>query len=498
MSTIPQQQLHSKGSSNHQRNLLVAAHHDNNNDNDKSETTTKFYPPSRCVIDSETGEKWRLCSGAAVLNSKNQLLVGKRVLSSSSPNISEDQQQWQAPQGGVDDTYEDNNGVTKDKETIEDASHRELYEEMGLVVGKHVMQISSTPTSDSGIRYRTNGTSNWLTKSGFVGQEIHWTIYRCVDAVGNCRDPKHMCDLSGKNGEHAEFTDVKWENIDSVVNQIWEKKRETYQYLEKLIQECVKIWENQVTSWDITGTWSRDSSQSTGLIEGLQKRGLTVEEATKEVSKPYIQSWKKQSGNSNNDESSPSWIVTTYDVDGKTPRRELEYKIGEWNEEYTGNAVLFGESSGKDKVTLKRHTEFVAEPDANNPTCPMIAHVTLTDGPKGLEETRRYIKDENLIVRRSYWPMSETCVDPIVSTEVFQRVKGEDEDAEENENTGVTTRRSPHEEAIQAALEASKKFGPQSPEARVAWEIAEEIEDSIFSPCSKRYSKRRFYFAFDS
>ena len=44
-----------------------------------------------------------------------------------------------------------------------------------------------------------------------------------------------------------------------------------------------------------------------------------------------------------------------------------------------------------------------------------------------------------------------------------------------------------HQQAIQAALEASKKYGAASPEARVLWEIAEEIEDSIFSPCSERY-----------
>lgn len=45
---------------------------------------------------------------------------------------------------------------------------------------------------------------------------------------------------------------------------------------------------------------------------------------------------------------------------------------------------------------------------------------------------------------------------------------------------------SPHKQAIQEAMEASKKYGATSPEARVAWEIAEEIEDSFFSPCSKR------------
>ena len=32
--------------------------------------------------------------------------------------------------------------------------------------------------------------------------------------------------------------------------------------------------------------------------------------------------------------------------------------------------------------------------------------------------------------------------------------------------------------AIQEALEASKKFGPTSPEARVAWDIVEEMDAS--------------------
>jgi hypothetical protein len=41
-------------------------------------------------------------------------------------------------------------------------------------------------------------------------------------------------------------------------------------------------------------------------------------------------------------------------------------------------------------------------------------------------------------------------------------------------------------QAIQDALAATEKYGAQSPEARVAWEMAEEIEDAEYSPCSKR------------
>ena len=38
----------------------------------------KQYPPSQYVTDDD-GLKWRLCAGAAVLNSKNQLLIGERI-----------------------------------------------------------------------------------------------------------------------------------------------------------------------------------------------------------------------------------------------------------------------------------------------------------------------------------------------------------------------------------------------------------------------------------
>ena len=57
---------------------------------------------------------------------------------------------------------------------------------------------------------------------------------------------------------------------------------------------------------------------------------------------------------------------------------------------------------------------------------------------------------------------------------------------DDNGQDSDDSRISPHKKAIQEALEATKTFGSTSPEARVAWEIAEEIEDSIFSPCSKR------------
>uniref|UniRef100_A0A7S3KYI4 Nudix hydrolase domain-containing protein n=2 Tax=Amphora coffeiformis TaxID=265554 RepID=A0A7S3KYI4_9STRA len=401
-----------------------------------------LYAPSQSITDTETGETWRLCAGAAVLNSRHELLVGERL---GVPGA------WQAPQGGVDGCDQ--------PETILQASHRELYEEMGLVVGTHVQVVYCDESSGRGVRYRTGGSGNWISRAGFAGQELHWTIYRCIDARGDS-DPSLMCDLAGKNGEKAEFSAVKWKDTQSVLDNIWEKKSEAYKYLKTLTDECTRKWQDQEIEWDVTGKWSRDASQSIHVIEGLVKRGLTREQAAEEAAKPYLQSWKRSSSGST------SWIVSTFDTDGETPRRELEYMVGEWTEKYKGSAVIFGDS-GSDGFTLKRRTFFLMEPDAEpDPIC----HVTITEGPKGLEESRRYKKGEKLWLRRTLWPNNAPEGKPHVSTEVFVRKDP----------------LSPHQLAIQAALETSRKYGPQSPEARVAWEEAEEIEDSVFSPCSKR------------
>eukprot|EP00428_Durinskia_dybowskii_P051067 CAMPEP_0170321240 /NCGR_PEP_ID=MMETSP0116_2-20130129/61376_1 /TAXON_ID=400756 /ORGANISM="Durinskia baltica, Strain CSIRO CS-38" /LENGTH=119 /DNA_ID=CAMNT_0010574055 /DNA_START=6 /DNA_END=362 /DNA_ORIENTATION=- len=106
-----------------------------------STDTTKQYIPSQMIIDPSTGEKWRLCAGVAVLNSKNQILVGERH---GKPD------QWQCPQGGVDDEWTDTSNAghpltTKPKETIVQAAIRELHEETGLIIDRHVILDSTFP-----------------------------------------------------------------------------------------------------------------------------------------------------------------------------------------------------------------------------------------------------------------------------------------------------------------------------------------------------------------
>jgi len=154
---------------------------------------------------------------------------------------------WQCPQGGVDDS--DPNGETEARrtrgETLAEAAARELYEEMGLEVGLHVeltKELSGSAISGSDdidgaspVRYETTGTGSWLEKNGFAGQELRWAVFRCVSDELR-RDPARTCDLGGKNGETAEFTDVRWEEVDKAIEKVWEKKRGPYESLRKHLQ----------------------------------------------------------------------------------------------------------------------------------------------------------------------------------------------------------------------------------------------------------------------
>lgn len=371
-------------------------------------TATKEYAPSQVVLDESTGEKWRLCAGVAVLNSQNQVLVAERL---GRPG------NWQCPQGGVDDAWTPSGAKDElPKESIVQAAIRELYEETGLQLGHHVVMDHTFPHpsvgSNSGIRYSTNtgtGDANWLTRAGFSGQELHWTVFRCTDGRGDF-EPGTMCDLSGKGGESAEFSQVTWKPIDEAVRSIWEGKRAPYLALQSLINEYGSKWQAQVNQLDFSGKWGRDLSLSTGVIEGLESRGLTSEDAKEEAAKPYIQLWERSS------QDPTAWFVTTYEKDGTSPRRKLEYKPGTWEESYQGKSTLFGESGAP--VTLKRRTSYVAEPDAS--PIPM-AQVTITDGPKGVEESRRYLKDGNLVLRRTLWPKDQPNTSSI-STEVFTKI----------------------------------------------------------------------------
>uniref|UniRef100_A0A7S3DRC8 Nudix hydrolase domain-containing protein n=2 Tax=Entomoneis paludosa TaxID=265537 RepID=A0A7S3DRC8_9STRA len=360
------------------------------------------HAPSRTFVDPNDGAKWRIAVACAVLNSKNQLLVGERIGKEGS---------WQAPQGGVDDAWEANNFVP---ETIAQAAARELYEEMGLKCDKDVILMNGNAVEP--VRYDTSGTDNWLTKSGFQGQELHWCVFRCVNGNGDI-NPDEMCDLTGKNGEQAEFSKVQWMNISAVVENMWPGKRGPYEELQKAFPTIEEQWESRCNDLDFTGTWSRDASLNENVYEGLLDRGIASEKAKRGADAPYIHKWARNTLSG----SCTVWNVVTYDGDDTaTVRRTLDYQIGPFKELFLGEALLFNKKGGG---FLERQTLYLADAESDN----NVAHVTLTAIPRengGHEESRRLLKGNKLILRRTYWPnlLESSKSEPTISTEIFLRV----------------------------------------------------------------------------
>mmetsp|Transcript_15195 Transcript_15195/g.18803 ORF Transcript_15195/g.18803 Transcript_15195/m.18803 type:complete len:352 (-) Transcript_15195:1348-2403(-) len=347
---------------------------------------------SRFVVD-ENGRKWRLCAGVAVLNSSNEILIGERIHQKGS---------WQTPQGGV-----------SEGETVEEAAHRELYEETGLILDKHVMLENLG--SDNQIHptcYETGNTNSWLTQYGFAGQQLHWTIYRCIDGRGD-KDASSMCSLEGKNGEPQEFIKVKWAPVEHVVENVWPAKRAAYEELMKCLQKVSDNWSHRLQKLDFSGKWSRDASRSIAVAKALQARGLSSSRAEDEASSPYVQKWSREST------SDITWIVTQYGKDAASIRRELTYKIGEWEEDFPSGSTILGDNN--QPTTVLRRTTYVAEPQSDPEK---IAHLTLSTTPSGIEEARRYFKGDTLILQRKLWLTEQQLQEDecITSTEVFSRI----------------------------------------------------------------------------
>jgi 8-oxo-dGTP pyrophosphatase MutT (NUDIX family) len=158
---------------------------------------------SQCRID-EDGRRWRVCAGAAVLNTHGKLLVGERI---KIPGA------WNAPQGGVD--------IGED---ISAAAAREAFEECGLRLGRHIALVK---VLEPPVRYEATG---WLQSAGYAGQELHWTIFRTIESSGDA-EPSSITDLNGQNGEQPEFSQVRWASVEDVIAEMWPAKRPAYEAL---------------------------------------------------------------------------------------------------------------------------------------------------------------------------------------------------------------------------------------------------------------------------
>ena len=377
------------------------------------------FPTSQESV-TEDGRRWRKCVGVAVVNSIGQLLVGQRIKIEGA---------WNCPQGGMDAESKRHGGP----EMVVEAAAREAYEECGLVVGKHIAPLAAMSDADA-VCYEAGG---WLKAEGYAGQQLHWVLFACCSAMGDA-DANAITTLSGLAGEPAEFSQVRWQPIDDVVEGIWPAKRAPYEALRRWIAPLLAARLDVANSLDFSGVWARDASQNVGVEEGLVARGMGSEAAAACAKAPYVQEWSRG-------EEPGAWVVATFAEDLSTPRRCIEYPIGDWEESFTGGSMIFG--PGQD--ALLRRTSWLPEPRAQGSDAaaatagssetamvgassngslaflPLVrvAHTTWTTRVTDCAEISvRYLRSSCLVLERTLLTYAGNSVaSAVVSEEVFVR-----------------------------------------------------------------------------
>eukprot|EP00277_Geminigera_cryophila_P012040 CAMPEP_0179455338 /NCGR_PEP_ID=MMETSP0799-20121207/39320_1 /TAXON_ID=46947 /ORGANISM="Geminigera cryophila, Strain CCMP2564" /LENGTH=315 /DNA_ID=CAMNT_0021254353 /DNA_START=229 /DNA_END=1173 /DNA_ORIENTATION=- len=145
------------------------------------------------VGEGGAGGKWRQCAGAIIFNRRAEVLIGRR---------NDNEAHWQFPQGGIE--YGENAGV---------AATREVYEEMGILTSTvpSAQHVTLVRTLDHVCRYQTPQGS-WLHQQGFVGQDMHWTLFYYPGP-----DEMPPVDVSGLGGQGSEFACVAWSTWDKLL-----------------------------------------------------------------------------------------------------------------------------------------------------------------------------------------------------------------------------------------------------------------------------------------
>ena len=149
-------------------------------------------------------EKYRRCVGMMIINNNKKILVGKRIDHPSGF--------WQMPQGGIDEN-----------ENPEEAVWREMMEEIGTNKAELIK------VSNQWIKYKipneTLKTLPWGKK--YVGQKQKWFVFK----------------FNGKDSdinvgtENPEFSEWKWAQINSLIDNIVPFKRKVYSLILKEFSE---------------------------------------------------------------------------------------------------------------------------------------------------------------------------------------------------------------------------------------------------------------------
>jgi len=140
---------------------------------------------------------YRPCAGIMLINSNQEILVGKRIDMPSD--------HWQMPQGGIDEG-----------EDALAAAKRELLEEIGTNNVSLIHELDEWVTYDL-----PSHLIGKVWKGKYRGQKQRWFLFRFegTDQEINLET------------EHPEFCDWKWTNKISLVNQIVPFKKDLYTHL---------------------------------------------------------------------------------------------------------------------------------------------------------------------------------------------------------------------------------------------------------------------------
>ena len=144
-------------------------------------------------------KKYRKCVGMMILNTKNQILVGKRLDNPSG--------YWQMPQGGIDEN-----------ENPEEAVWREMMEEIGT--NKASLIASSKEWISYDIPSEILSTLPWGNE--YMGQIQKWFLF---NFNGDDRD-------INVGTENPEFSDWKWMNYEEITHNAVPFKKNVYQKIQ--------------------------------------------------------------------------------------------------------------------------------------------------------------------------------------------------------------------------------------------------------------------------
>lgn len=148
---------------------------------------------------------YRPCAGMMVINSDNQIFVGKRIDMPS--------EFWQMPQGGIDEG-----------ENAEEAAKRELLEEIGTDKVEQIHRLDDWLTYDL-----PDHLIGKVWKGKYRGQKQKWFLFRFT---GRDVDINIATD-------HQEFSEWKWTDLDTLVREIVPFKQDLYRIIANSFQPFI-------------------------------------------------------------------------------------------------------------------------------------------------------------------------------------------------------------------------------------------------------------------